>query len=113
MGTEANKCSGCKKFPMVVASGTVMCPRCRVTSTTTKDWNKFMKPVNIDFLISQLERPIGVLKAVAVMTDDKGLKGLAATTLKSIGELEFSECFNDQAEATRYQKELDRIVGDL
>lgn len=111
--TQANKCSGCKKFPMVIASGTVMCPRCRISGTSVKDWNQFMKPVDIDMLIGKLERPIGVLKSIAVFTDDKALKGLAATTLQSIDELEFSDSFTDAEECAKFTKSLDKVLGKL
>lgn len=110
MGTSANKCTGCKKFPMVVGgSGTVLCPRCKMSGTDIESWNKFMTPTNILELISTIGRPLYVLKAVAVYTTDKGLKALAATTLKSMKELKFGEFISDPEEAEKLQKELSKL----
>lgn len=95
---------------MVLPTGVVMCPRCKVTITTTKDWNAFMEPVDIAALIDTLERPLYVLKAIAVYTKDSGLKGLAATTIKSLKELEFNDFFADPKEAETHAKRLEELV---
>lgn len=108
--SQANKCTRCKKFPMIVGgSGTVICTRCKMTGTSVKDWNNFMKPTDLSELVSRMERPLYVLKAVPVFSTDKGLRALAATTLKSIGELEFSEFISNPAEAEKLQAELEEL----
>lgn len=69
-----------------------------------------MEPVPLVSLIRKLERPVYVLKAVGVLSDDKGLKALAATTLNSLEDLDVSEHFNDRTEAAKVQKELEALV---
>lgn len=111
MAESANKCNKCKKHPMVIASGTIMCPRCRVSATDLKSWNAFMEPVDVAALINKLERPIGVLKGAVVLSDDKGLIALFASTLKSINELDISDYVTDSEEAEKLQKQLEKIAN--
>jgi hypothetical protein len=95
---------------MVLATGATLCGRCRISATSIEDWNNFMEPIDLQAMILRLERPISVLKSIAVFTTDKGLKALAATTLKGLNELDVSECFTDDEAAEECRKLLEGLT---
>lgn len=112
---QAKPCVKCKKLPMVMQSGVILCPRCRISCNALEHWNKFMRVEKRDIsqLIEEIERPVFTLNAIAAISDDDGIKRLAAATLTSIKKLDVAPFITDKDELKKVEGELRALVAKI
>lgn len=77
------KCIACGVYPILIPTGGVVCPKCKVQAPSESAWDSVMasekrKPTPLGQLLTQLEDPLITLNAIAAHSDDKGVCRMAA-----------------------------------
>ena len=112
-----DKCIACGRAPIVVASGAVVCPQCRVTAPSLTAWQAVMKkearaPTPLGRFITELHGPLVALNAVAAHSDDKGIRCIAAAALIQINRLNVNDFFSDAETAKKVEDRLRKLVEE-
>ena len=109
------KCIACGVYPILIPTGGVVCPKCKVQAPSESAWDSVMasekrKPTPLGQLLTQLEDPLITLNAIAAHSDDKGVCRMAAASLNRINKLNVDAFFTDKELAKKVTERLLQLL---